>query len=109
MGVKAFFAKRFAAIAARKIQRWANDPLKTQQKVFAALIQGAKDTKFGRDHNFSKINSHEDFVAKVPIRDYEALRPYVDQMVGGESDVLWPGKPLYYAKTSGTTSGSVRR
>ena len=106
MGVKAFFAKRFAAIAARKIQRWANDPLKTQQKVFAALIQGAKDTKFGRDHNFSQINSHEDFVAKVPIRDYEALRPYVDQMVAGESDVLWPGKPLYYAKTSGTTSGA---
>ena len=55
MGVKAFFAKRFAAIAARKIQRWANDPLKTQQKVFAALIRGAKDTKFGRDHNIHHV------------------------------------------------------
>jgi len=106
MGIKAFFAKRLAAIAARKIERWANDPIKTQQKVFKGLIQGAKDTKFGKDHNFSQIHSHQDFVAQVPIRDYEALRPYVDQMVEGASDILWPGKPLYYAKTSGTTSGA---
>ena len=77
MGIKAFFAKRLAAIAARKIERWAKDPIKTQQKVFAALIQGAKGTKFGADHNFSQIHTHQDFVAQVPIRDYEALRPYV--------------------------------
>jgi len=106
MGLKGFFAKILAARANKKIQRWANDPIGTQKRVFAQLIQNAKNTKFGQDHNFDKIQSHEDFIAQVPIRDYEALRPYVDQMVDGGSDVLWPGKPLYYAKTSGTTSGA---
>lgn len=106
MGVKVFFAKILAARTHQKIQRWAQDPYNTQKKVFAALIQGAKNTKFGQDHNFDHIQTHEDFIAQVPIRDYEALRPYVDQMVDGQSDVLWPGKPLYYAKTSGTTSGA---
>jgi phenylacetate-coenzyme A ligase PaaK-like adenylate-forming protein len=106
MGVKGFFAKILAARAHQKIQRWAQDPISTQKKVFAGLIQGAKNTKFGQDHNFDRIQTHKDFITQVPIRDYEALRPYVDQMVAGASDVLWPGKPLYYAKTSGTTSGA---
>ncbi len=106
MGLKAFFAKILAARADKKIKRWANDPVNTQKKVFEALIRDAKNTKFGQDHNFDKIVSHEDFIARVPIRDYEALRPYVDQMVAGQPDVLWPGRPLYYAKTSGTTSGA---
>ena len=106
MGIKGFFAKILAARTHQKIQRWAQDPIGTQRKVLAALIQGAKNTKFGQDHNFDAIHSHEDFVARVPIRDYEALRSYVDRMVDGQADVLWPGKPLYYAKTSGTTSGA---
>ncbi len=106
MGLKAFFAKILAARADKKIKRWANDPVNTQKKVFEALIRDAKNTKFGQDHHFDKIVSHEDFIARVPIRDYEALRPYVDQMVAGQPDVLWPGRPLYYAKTSGTTSGA---
>ncbi len=106
MGLKAFFAKILAARADKKIKRWANDPVNTQKKVFEALIRDAKNTKFGQDHHFDKIVNHEDFIARVPIRDYEALRPYVDQMVAGQPDVLWPGRPLYYAKTSGTTSGA---
>lgn len=106
MGVKGFFAKILAARADQKIQRWARNPINTQKKVFATLINGAKNTKFGRDHNFDHIQTHEDFAAQVPVRDYEALRSYVDQMVDGKPDVLWPGKPLYYAKTSGTTSGA---
>ncbi len=106
MGLKAFFAKILAARADKKIKRWANDPVNTQKKVFESLIKDAKNTKFGQDHHFDKIVSHEDFIARVPIRDYEALRPYVDQMVAGQPDVLWPGRPLYYAKTSGTTSGA---
>ena len=106
MGLKAFFAKILAARADKKIKHWANDPVNTQKKVFESLIRDAKNTKFGQDHHFDKIVSHEDFIARVPIRDYEALRPYVDQMVAGQPDVLWPGRPLYYAKTSGTTSGA---
>ena len=106
MGVKGFFAKILAARAVRKIQVWAQDPITTQQRVFKSLIQGAKHTEFGKDHNFDQIQNHKDFAAQVPVRDYEALRPYVDKMVAGTANVLWPGRPLYYAKTSGTTSGA---
>src|SRR5690606_9509101 len=69
------------------------------------LIKQAQNTQFGKDHDFKNITSHEDFVNRVPIRDYELLKPYVDRVVAGEADVLWKGKPLYFAKTSGTTSG----
>ncbi|TBW27744.1 GH3 auxin-responsive promoter family protein [Gramella sp. KN1008] len=106
MSIKSFAAKIFAAYIRKKIDKWASDPHGTQDKVFKDLIEKARNTQFGKDHDFYNIKSHSDFVAKVPVRDYEELRYYVDKMVAGEEDVLWPGKPLYYAKTSGTTSGA---
>ncbi len=106
MSLKVAAAKVFAKIIDKKVQKWANNPLVTQEKVFNHLINSAKHTQFGIDHDFSGIKSYDDFKQKVPVRDYEGLRSYVDQMVEGKSDVLWPGKPLYYAKTSGTTSGA---
>ncbi|MBZ9629642.1 GH3 auxin-responsive promoter family protein [Salegentibacter sp. LM13S] len=106
MSLKSFGAKIFANYIRKKIDKWASQPEATQQKVFQKLIEKAKDTKFGQDHNFGNIKSYKDFTKNVPIRDYEELRFYVDKMVAGEPDVLWPGKPLYYAKTSGTTSGA---
>jgi len=70
------------------------------------LIQKAKKTTFGQDHGFNEIKTAADFKSKIPIRDYEALRIYIDQMVAGQANILWPGKPKYLAKTSGTTSGA---
>lgn len=106
MSLKSFGAKIFAKITANRIQKWANNPIDTQQKVFQSLISEARNTAFGKDHNFDNISSHNDFVKNVPIRDYEALKPYVNRVVAGEANVLWPGQPLYFAKTSGTTSGA---
>lgn len=106
MSLKSIAALLFAKHATRQINNWASKPLQTQEKVFKQLISTAKNTAFGKDHGFDKITSHQDFVAQVPIRDYEALRTYVDRVVAGERDILWPGKPLYFAKTSGTTSGA---
>jgi hypothetical protein len=63
-------------------------------------------TKFGKDHDFISINTHKDFIKRVPIRDYEDLKPYIERVVAGEGNILWKGKPLYFAKTSGTTSGA---
>jgi len=105
MSIKTFGAKIFAKKVYNKIQKWAKKPVKTQEKVFQKLILNAKDTQFGRDHNFSAIKTHDDYVKHVPVRDYEDLKPYVDQVVEGKENVLWKGKPLYFAKTSGTTSG----
>ena len=104
--VKAALSKPFAKYIAKRINKWSKKPIKTQRKVFKNLISEAKHTAFGKDHGFDTIKSHEDFKAKVPIRDYEELKPYVNRVVAGEEDVLWKGKPIYFAKTSGTTSGA---
>ncbi len=106
MSIKAITAKIFAQIIHNKTQNWANNPVETQQKFFESLIKEAAQTKFGKDHDFGSIKTHSDFVQKVPVRDYEGLKSYVDLVVKGEENVLWKGKPLYFAKTSGTTSGA---
>lgn len=106
MSVKSFFAKIFANIVVMQQQKWMIRPVETQQQVFNSLISQAKFTQFGKDHLFSNIKKYSDFTQLVPIRDYEALRPYVEKVVAGEKDILWKGKPLYFAKTSGTTSGA---
>ena len=106
MSIKAFLAKQFAKIIYNKTQKWANNPIETQEKVFKSLIQEASLTQFGKDHNFHQIKSFSDFAKNVPVRDYEGLKPYVDKVVKGQENVLWKGKPLYFAKTSGTTSGA---
>ena len=106
MSVKSIAAKIFANVVHKKTQKWVQNPMETQQKVFQNLLASAKETQFGKDHNFSEIKSFEDFAKQVPIRDYEELRPYVDRVVNGEENILWKGKPIYFAKTSGTTSGA---
>jgi phenylacetate-coenzyme A ligase PaaK-like adenylate-forming protein len=106
MSLKTIAAKAFARSIFFKTQRWSKKPVATQQKVFKSLILQAKNTKFGKDHNFSKIKNFQDFAQQVPIRDYEELKPYVNRVVKGEENILWTGKPLYFAKTSGTTSGA---
>ncbi|MNJ99324.1 GH3 auxin-responsive promoter [compost metagenome] len=106
MSLKTFGAKVFADLIYNKTQKWAQNPVETQQKVFAKLLASASGTQFGKDHDFTSIKTYADFAQKVPVRDYEALKNYVDRVVHGEENVLWPGKPVYFAKTSGTTSGA---
>ncbi|MCK5637685.1 MAG: GH3 auxin-responsive promoter family protein [Flavobacteriaceae bacterium] len=104
--IKSFFAKIYAKIISNKVYQWANNPIETQEVVFKNLIAQAQNTVFGKDHEFALIKSYNDFKTKVPIRDYESLKPYIERVKTGESDVLWKGKPIYFAKTSGTTSGA---
>ncbi len=106
MSLKSFAAKLFAGIIHYRNQKWISNPVPTQQRVFNELLAAAKATQFGQEHNFSVIRSYADFAANVPVRDYEGLKSYVDRVVQGEENILWPGKPLYFAKTSGTTSGA---
>lgn len=106
MNIKLILAKPFAKRIVSRIYKESNNAVKVQQKVFKKLIKQARNTVFGKDHNFNKINSYKDFKKQIPIRDYEALKSYVERVVKGEPDVLWKGKPLYFAKTAGTTSGA---
>jgi len=95
-----------AAYIAAATKKWSLDPFRYQKKMFDYLITQGQSTVFGRDHDFKAIKNYEDFKKRVPIRDYEQLKPYIEKVLHGESDVLWRGKPKYIAKTSGTTSGT---
>ncbi len=106
MTLKAFAAKLFAKRIHTTTKKWATNPVVTQEKTFRELLAIAKETQFGKDHNFHTIKTFQEFADQVPVRDYEQLKPYVDRVVKGEENILWKGKPLYFAKTSGTTSGA---
>ena len=106
MNTKSILAKPFAKAIQKRVYKWASNPVKTQEKVFKKLIKQAAKTKFGRDHRYNQITSHSDFIKNVPVRDYEGLKSYIELILKGQRDVLWKGMPLYFAKTSGTTSGA---
>jgi GH3 auxin-responsive promoter len=105
MRFRSILLKPFAQYLARDIRSWSANAVQAQVNVFQNLIEIGKTTAFGKDHDFATIRNYEDFKARVPLRDYEGLRSYIDRIKAGETDVLWRGKPLYFAKTSGTTSG----
>jgi hypothetical protein len=105
MGLKAALSKPFAAIVNSRLNKLRKNAVLLQQKTLEQLIGKAKHTAFGMDHNFGQISNYDDFKKNVPVRDYEELRPYIDRVTKGEENVLWPGKPAYLSKTSGTTSG----
>ena len=104
--VASLLLRLIARITAFNIRNWSLRPVQTQEKQFKHLIDSAKKTSFGSDHNFQKISSYKDFVKNVPVREYEGIRPYIERVKNGESNILWPGRPIYFALTSGTTSGS---
>ena len=106
MSLKTTIVYQIAKLLSKKVQKDAANAIACQHKIFQTLIRVGKTTAFGKDHNFQNINNYKDFVQQVPLADYEALRPYIDQINQGQSDVLWKGRPRYYAKTSGTTSGA---
>ncbi|MFN7599815.1 MAG: GH3 auxin-responsive promoter family protein [Bacteroidota bacterium] len=106
MGIRSLLAKPFAAYIDRQTKEWSLNAVRYQQHVFQSLVAGARSTEFGRDHGFADIKTYDEFKKQVPIRDYEVLKPYIERVLHGEENILWPGKPAYFAKTSGTTSGT---
>ncbi len=106
MKIKSYLAKPFAGIIQRKIQRAMLTARQDQQKIMTDLIKKGADAEYGKAHFISQVNDYQAFKQAIPIRDYEGFRPYIDKIKEGKHNVLWPGKPIYLAKTSGTTSGA---
>lgn len=106
MSIKRIIGDWWAGRRVRSIQREHKAPGRSQLKTFNNLIHHGRLTQFGADHQFNEINSIEDFQTHVPVRGYEKSRKYFDAIRDGKAGVCWPGKPLYLAKTSGTTSGA---
>lgn len=105
MAIKSFLAKPFASYIHKQIRKGMETAVHDQQAIFQQLIKTGSITEFGKEHGFADIKSHQDFTRQVPVRDYEAFRPYIDRIKQGRHNVLWKGVPIYFAKTSGTTSG----
>ena len=106
MGIKASLSLPFAKFIVSKNKKWKNNAVKVQENLMLELVRQAENTVFGKDHDFQEIKNYSDFKKQIPIRDYEGLKDYIQQIIDGKEDVLWPGKPLYFCKTSGTTSGA---
>ncbi|MEY2916410.1 MAG: hypothetical protein RIS73_124, partial [Bacteroidota bacterium] len=105
MKIKSFLAKPFASYIHKQIKKGMENAVEDQQSVFIQLIKEAAKTEFGVAHGFADIKTYEDFIQQVPIRDYEAFKVYIERIKEGKHNVLWKGQPIYFAKTSGTTSG----
>ncbi len=102
---KSLLANPFAKMVYHRLQKEAKTAEKDQQVILNQLVKTGKSTIFGKDHGFNSISDYESFKKAVPIRDYEGLKSYIEQVKKGTPNVLWKGHPLYFAKTSGTTSG----
>ena len=105
MSFLSLLSKPIAAYAARQTRFWSMHALRMQQRIFEQLLHSGRNTLFGKDHWMTSVRNYEEFRQQIPIRDYEGLVPYIEKIKQGEESVLWPGRPLYLSKTSGTTSG----
>ena len=105
MNLKSILAKPFASHIYKKIRKGMVTAVADQDRIFKTILKTAKNTQFGRDHGFETIQTYDDFKKQVPVRDYEELKPYIEKLKEGKENILWKGKPIYFAKTSGTTSG----
>ncbi len=105
MKIKSTLAKPFANYIAKKIKKGMVTAIADQENILKQLIKIGTNTQFGKDHNLQNAKSYEDFIKCVPIRDYELLKPYIELIKEGKQNILWRGRPIYFAKTSGTTSG----
>ncbi len=105
MKLKSLLAKPYAIYVARKIKRDRENALQHQDEILKSLLKKAANTVFGKQFKFADIKTYEEFKAAVPLFDYEDLKPFIEQIKEGKQHVLWPGKPIYLAKSSGTTSG----
>jgi hypothetical protein len=105
MKIKSFLAKPFANYVHKGIRKGMATALEDQRRILKDLLRTGRTTDFGKEHRFKEFDDYESYRQAVPIRDYEAFRPWIDRIKEGRHNVLWKGVPIYFAKTSGTTSG----
>ena len=105
MGFRGRIARPLVNRIERRIRHWAARPLECQQRYFRLLLATAPQTTYGRAMRIESGMNYAAYCDCVPLVDYEDLKPYVERIMAGEPDVLWPGKPDYLAMSSGTTSG----
>jgi Acyl-CoA synthetases (AMP-forming)/AMP-acid ligases II len=106
MKIKSFLARPYAAIVSNRIKKGMTTAVADQKAILQILLKTGVKTSFGKEHKLGEAKTYEEYRHAVPIRDYEAFKPYIEQIKAGQQNVLWKGRPMYFAKTSGTTSGA---
>jgi GH3 auxin-responsive promoter len=106
MKIKSFLARPFASYIYKGIRKGMVTAVADQDSILKTLVKVGRTTEFGKDVELAKVNTYEEYKQAVAIRDYEQMRPYIDKVKEGRHNILWKGKPIYFAKTSGTTSGT---
>lgn len=105
MKIKSFLARPYASVVSSRVRKSAATAVSDQNTILQTLIKTGAKTNFGTDHKLKEAHDYKSFQHAIPLRDYEAFLPYINQIKEGKQNVLWKGKPIYFAKTSGTTSG----
>src|SRR6476469_1824965 len=105
MKIKSFLAKPFASYIYKGIRKDTLIAVEDQENVLRQLVKTGRNTEYGKEHGLINVNSYEEFRQAIPLMDYEQMRPYIEKIKEGKHNVLWKGRPIYFAKTSGTTSG----
>ncbi len=104
--IKKFTAKTWAKNHVRQSEHFKQNSTQDQENLLISLVNSAEKTLFGRIHQFENIKTIDDFQAQVPVSDYEDFKSYIEKIKKGQAGILWPRTPQYFAKTSGTTSGT---
>ena len=105
MKIKSLLARPFANYIYKGVKKGIGTAVQDQEAILKDLLKVGKITEFGNEHRFKEISTYDEFSQAVPIRDYENLKGYINRIKEGKHNVLWKGRPIYFAKTSGTTSG----
>lgn len=105
MKIKSFLAKPYANVIHKKVRKGMQTAVADQEAILQMLLKNGSGTLFGKDHQLKQVKDYNAFKEAVPLRDYEAFKSYIEKIKLGTENVLWKGRPLYFAKTSGTTSG----
>ncbi len=106
MKIKSFLARPFASYIYKGIRKGMATAVADQENIFRQMLKVGRNTDFGKEAGLEKVTDYEGFKQAVPIRDYEQFKPWIERIKEGKHNVLWKGKPIYFAKTSGTTSGT---
>jgi hypothetical protein len=105
MQIKSLLAKPFANYVYKGVRKGMATAVEDQENILKELLKTGKTTEFGKEHQLQNVSVYEEYLQAVPIRDYEQFKPYIEKIKEGRHNILWKGKPIYLAKTSGTTSG----
>jgi GH3 auxin-responsive promoter len=106
MKIKSFLAKPFASYIYKGVRKGMTNAIADQGQILKMLLKIGRNTDIGTEANLHNVNIYNEFKQAIPIRDYEQLKPWIEKIKQGKHNVLWKGRPIYFAKTSGTTSGT---